>query len=52
MLSPSSICWVSFLGRSPQIAAAVHMSTQLAVLFFIFQLRIMNTTAGAKKGQL
>lgn len=33
-----------------QLAAAVLMSIPVAVLFFIFQRRIMNTTAGAEKG--
>ncbi len=33
-----------------QLAAAVLMTIPVAVLFFIFQRRIMNTTAGAEKG--
>ena len=33
-----------------QLAAAVLMSIPVAVLFFIFQRRIMNTTEGAEKG--
>lgn len=33
-----------------QLAAAVLMSIPVAVLFFIFQKRIMNTTGGAEKG--
>jgi multiple sugar transport system permease protein len=33
-----------------QLAAAVLMTVPVAVLFFIFQRRIMNTTAGAEKG--
>ena len=33
-----------------QLAAAVLMSIPVAVLFFIFQRRIMNTTGGAEKG--
>jgi multiple sugar transport system permease protein len=33
-----------------QLAAAVLMSIPVAVLFFIFQKRIMNTTEGAEKG--
>lgn len=33
-----------------QLAAAVLMSIPVAVLFFIFQRRIMNTTAGGEKG--
>lgn len=33
-----------------QLAAAVLMTIPVAVLFFIFQKRIMNTTAGAEKG--
>lgn len=33
-----------------QLAAAVLMSIPVVVLFFIFQRRIMNTTAGAEKG--
>ena len=33
-----------------QLAAAVLMTLPVAVLFFIFQKRIMNTTAGAEKG--
>ncbi|MDO7882984.1 carbohydrate ABC transporter permease [Salinibacterium soli] len=33
-----------------QLAAAVLMSIPVAVLFFIFQRRIMNTTSGAEKG--
>lgn len=33
-----------------QLAAAVLMTIPVAVLFFIFQRRIMNTTEGAEKG--
>ena len=33
-----------------QLGAAVLMSIPVAVLFFIFQRRIMNTTGGAEKG--
>jgi multiple sugar transport system permease protein len=33
-----------------QLAAAVLMTIPVAVLFFIFQKRIMNTTEGAEKG--
>lgn len=33
-----------------QLAAAVLMTIPVAILFFIFQRRIMNTTAGAEKG--
>ncbi|QHF21354.1 ABC transporter permease subunit [Rathayibacter sp. VKM Ac-2762] len=33
-----------------QLAAAVLMSIPVAVLFFVFQRRIMNTTEGAEKG--
>ena len=33
-----------------QLAAAVLMSIPVAVLFFIFQRRIMNTTEGGEKG--
>lgn len=33
-----------------QLAAAVLMSIPVAVIFFIFQKRIMNTTEGAEKG--
>ena len=33
-----------------QLAAAVLMTIPVAVLFFVFQRRIMNTTAGAEKG--
>jgi len=33
-----------------QLAAAVLMTIPVAVLFFIFQKRIMNTTGGAEKG--
>ncbi|MWV48487.1 ABC transporter permease subunit [Rathayibacter sp. VKM Ac-2803] len=33
-----------------QLAAAVLMSIPVAVLFFVFQKRIMNTTEGAEKG--
>lgn len=33
-----------------QLAAAVLMTIPVAVLFFIFQRRIMNTTSGAEKG--
>ena len=33
-----------------QLAAAVLMSIPVAILFFVFQRRIMNTTAGAEKG--
>jgi len=33
-----------------QLAAAVLMTIPVAVLFFIFQRRIMNTTGGAEKG--
>jgi multiple sugar transport system permease protein len=33
-----------------QLAAAVLMSIPVAVLFFVFQRRIMNTTAGGEKG--
>ena len=33
-----------------QLAAAVLMSIPVAILFFVFQKRIMNTTAGAEKG--
>ena len=33
-----------------QLAAAVLMSIPVAVLFFVFQRRIMNTTGGAEKG--
>lgn len=33
-----------------QLAAAVLMTIPVAILFFIFQKRIMNTTAGAEKG--
>jgi len=33
-----------------QLAAAVLMSIPVAVLFFVFQKRIMNTTSGAEKG--
>lgn len=33
-----------------QLAAAVLMSIPVAVVFFIFQRRIMNTTAGGEKG--
>jgi len=33
-----------------QLAAAVLMSIPVAVLFFVFQRRIMNTTSGAEKG--
>jgi multiple sugar transport system permease protein len=32
------------------LAAAVLMSIPVAVLFFVFQRRIMNTTEGAEKG--
>jgi multiple sugar transport system permease protein len=33
-----------------QLAAAVLMSIPVAVLFFVFQRRIMNTTSGGEKG--
>lgn len=33
-----------------QLAAAVLMTIPVAVLFFVFQRRIMNTTSGAEKG--
>lgn len=33
-----------------QLAAAVLMTIPVAVLFFVFQKRIMNTTGGAEKG--
>ena len=33
-----------------QLAAAVLMTIPVAILFFIFQRRIMNTTTGAEKG--
>lgn len=33
-----------------QLAAAVLMSIPVAVLVFVFQRRIMNTTEGAEKG--
>jgi len=33
-----------------QLAAAVLMSIPVAILFFVFQRRIMNTTGGAEKG--
>ena len=33
-----------------QLAAAVLMSIPVAILFFVFQRRIMNTTEGAEKG--
>ncbi|RXZ73343.1 carbohydrate ABC transporter permease [Agromyces albus] len=33
-----------------QLAAAVLMTIPVAILFFVFQRRIMNTTAGAEKG--
>ncbi len=33
-----------------QLAAAVLMTIPVAIIFFIFQRRIMSTTEGAEKG--